>query len=350
MSVQSRSLRQTNILHLLKQLRTAGGGTDVPDFTHGHGGSAGTAHAPDLTADWAKSVSGNNGAKSVEYDESRTRQSFLQRIQKNAEDETDLQINMCYFCDNRCSSDILAANYPSTHAYFNALSALVETDLNSMDGYTFHVNTHIVLVANIVIQGYWYLDTGAGSDLDMLASVNDNFWTAHNMWQTGLAYGCDAGFHTITESDYIWNNNYCGHLDGVANMFQICNSGSYATMRLELNLAQMSTLCAHELGHLCGLYHDDGVDEAFGPYHDYFMTNPVIAPIYQNLVENCQIGNEHCPDGPYHCIMSASVATQTSFSGCSVAYFNMFLGLANQIPSLYEDGCLPAKRSGNLLQ
>jgi len=342
-SVESRSLRQTHILQqLLKQLRNAGGTGDAPDFTHDL--THETAR-PDFT-DLVKQAKGHDGKKALEYDESRTRQSFFQRMQKNADDETELQINMCYFCDSRCAHDI-DTRYPSTNAYFAELSSVMETDLNSMENLTFHIHTHIVLAANQVIQGSWYMNTAADTDTDMLASVNNNFWLAHNMWQTGLSYGCDAGFLVITESDHIWNNNYCGQLHGVANMFQICNSLSFATVRLELNMHSMSTLCAHELGHLCGLYHDGGIDVGFTnspPFLNWITTNAVVAPLYQKILDNCQIGNEHCPDGQYHCIMSASVNTQTSFSVCSEAYFNMFLGLASQMPTLYEDGCLPEKR------
>jgi len=251
-----------------------------------------------------------------------------------------LSINLCYFCDERCKQDILSSGYMGAYHFFNDLTAIITTELNSLNGYFFTVFNLIILEPGINVEGRWYL-TNYDDPKAMLNSVNTNFWGTTNLWQAGLAFGCDAGINAVSESDGLWSDQFCGSMDGIANMFQICNSMSYATVKLVRNLPKMATLMAHELGHLLGMYHDGDLDAAYTNYEGWFLGTPQVADLYTALRGNCTIVSHECINGQYQCIMNGYVNTQAVFSKCSKCYFDMFFALAVFWPNDYMTACMP---------
>jgi len=366
---------------LFQQLRNH----DLPDLAEALGGPSSRGDLPDLTKQVKDFLDHkrtnrdgdgvddhlselldaleNSGGKSAPQPD-RTRQNFYQRLQKQEHSggaggegahggaEKNINIHLCYICDSRCQSDIRQAYWSSTQAYFDALSASLQDKFNSMTGYNFEMSTQFLYRVNNRLYGQWYLTDeqveGNSDDTDtqMLATVNRAFWERQNLWGYLLQWlHCDVGIWTISASDNLWDDDYVDSVDGIANMFQICGSESYLTIKLDVNMDHMSSMVGHELGHVCGMYHDGLVDEAF-TQHEAFFHSPGLEDLgvmYDDLVAQCMTGNPNCPGGRHNCIMNGVVNTQSVYSNCSRAYFNMFFGLARVLPHSYEDACLPAE-------
>jgi len=348
---------------------------DLPDLT-GHlgpdlGGPSSRIDLPDLTkqvkefmdqrtnqddhlSELLDALVNSDGKSTPQPD--RTRQNFYQRIQKDHSGggtggDTDINIHLCYICDSRCQSDIRHA-WSSTQAYFDALSADLQEEFNSMTGYNFEMSTQFLYNVNNRLYGQWYLNdddvdgSSGDSDVTMLSTVNHHFWEQQDLWGYLLQYlNCDVGIWTVSASDNLWDD-YVETVDGVANMFQICGSESYLTVKLDVNINRMSSMVGHELGHCIGMYHDGLLVEAFTMYAAFFHSpgQEELGALYDDLVAQCQDGNPNCPvGGPHSCIMNNVINTQSVYSNCSRAYFNMFFGLARVLPQSYEDSCLPAE-------
>lgn len=252
-------------------------------------------------------------------------------------------VNMCFYCDNNCIAMIGAAD---VGAYYDEIAERVGAMLNTLDPskYAFTTAALYKLTPGVSIPYLYFkrkTDNSRGAVL--LSNVNDNFWNFRGLYQYSVDHGCNADFLTIAPSDSIWASNYVGGISGIANMMAVCTPHSYSTVKLISNRARMAALVGHELGHLLGMFHDGPAEDYPEATCAYFETkaSPSLGPPCRAVSTAC--GADHgCPDGANNCLMSASVGTETKFSACSAAYFDIYAQVAAivQSPASYSMLCI----------
>jgi len=252
-------------------------------------------------------------------------------------------VNMCFYCDNNCIAMIGAANVGS---YYDEIASRVGDMLNTLDPskYAFTTAALYKLTPGIKIPYLYFKrksDNSRGAVL--LSNVNENFWNFRGLYQYSVDHGCNADFLTIAPSDNIWASNYVGGIDGIANMMAVCTAHSYSTVKINADRARMAALVGHELGHLLGMFHDGPAEDYPEATCAYFETRADPSLGAPCRAVNTACGADHgCADGANNCVMSASVGTETKFSACSAAYFDIYAQVAAivQSPDSYSMLCI----------
>jgi len=236
-------------------------------------------------------------------------------------------INMCFYCDDNCITKLASANIEHG-AYYDDIASRVQDMLNTLDPskYSFTTAALYKLTPGVSIPYLYFksrADHSTGSVL--LANVNENFWNYNNLYAYSVTMGCNADILTVSPDDSLWASNYVGGIDGIANMMAVCTKYSYSTVKINTNPTRMAALVGHELGHLLGMFHDGAAEDYPEATCDYFEGfNPTLGAPCRAVAEQCTAASHGCADGPNNCLMSASVGTETKYSACSAAYFEIY--------------------------
>ena len=85
----------------------------------------------------------------------------------------------------------------------------------------------------------------------------------------------------ITYSDYTEKEFLYSGVQGIASMFGVCRPDGYGICRLYSGEAERTAnIIAHELGHVMGVYHDNGrsaADSMYILYHDVLSRKSYIS-------------------------------------------------------------------------
>jgi len=239
---------------------------------------------------------------------------------------------MCVFCDTMCENQIVGAG-SSLDDYFGSVTDAMNTILQSIDaGSSFSLAYKLQPGSEMYLN--WFQSPSASNSVDKLASINDAFWSGSGLWDMSVNYGCDVDFMMASSNDPSWN--YLGSVAGIANMMQLC-LGSFSVVKMSSIPSNTASLMMHEFGHMIGAYHDGPLDDAFTSLASYFAPGGMLSACsgeYSTLESECTTST---PNGH---VMDAVVHGATTFSSCSNAYFNMFLCMADVMPTWYSTDCV----------
>jgi len=254
----------------------------------------------------------------------------LQERSRSMQQRSDHTYTMCVFCDDMCLNQIAGAGY-TTDSYFDAILLNMNTHLQSLDsGSTFALSFKLIPGSPIYMD--WFADSSLSGEA-LLTAINDAFWAGTGLYDMANSYGCDVDFLMASADDPAWNT--MGGVAGIANMMQLCQM-SFSVVKMSNNPGSTATLMSHEFGHMIGAYHDGPLDSGYTNLESYFAAGGMLSSCgneYDNLVVECSGGI----DGY---IMDAVVSGATTFSSCSVAYFDMFLCLSDVMPQYYSVACV----------
>jgi len=265
--------------------------------------------------------------------------------------DVNLNIKMCYYCDANCIAYIGTSktDSASVYTYLRSVTALIETKLNTIPGYSFTLVPHYAWLMSYDKRFlYWKGKSFTGSGVSLMGDVSTNFW---NVWKfpgaddktltdIALEKGCDAEFLLVDPYDSLWN--YGDGVSAVANMMGICSKQAFGMVKANKNVERMATLMAHEFGHIMGMFHDGNLDQSYGMCDRLVTISAgVITPaMCDTLREQCTARTHHCADGQQNCVMSAAVGRETKYSGCSKAYLDMYTYMAKALPTMYSFDCV----------
>jgi len=247
----------------------------------------------------------------------------------SATKRADRVYTMCVFCDDMCLAQISSAGY-SSDSYFAAITTKMNSYLASLDADgIFSLSFKLLPYMSVYMD--WFGDSSLTGQ-DLLSAINEAFWDGTGLYDMANGYGCDVDFLMASDDDPAWND--MGSVEGIANMMQLCQL-SFSVVKMSDSPTSTAMLMAHEFGHMIGAYHDGTVNSAYSSLDSYFQPGQLLAGCadeYNALNSACTAGSAG--------IMSSVVGGSSTFSDCSVAYFNTFLCLADVLPSWYSVDCV----------
>jgi len=251
------------------------------------------------------------------------------RMPNKAKKRSGHSYTMCVFCDDMCLAQIAGAGL-TTDSYFDTITADMNGFLQDIDAGSL-ITLSFKLIPGAPVYMNWFADTSLTGE-ELLVAINKGFWEDSGLYDMATSYGCDIDFLVASSDDPAWNN--LGSVAGVANMMQLCQK-SFSVVKMSSNPDNTAALIMHEFGHMLGMYHDGQLDEGYTSLESYFGPGQVLGGCAENY--NTLAGA--CVPGISGNLMSATVGSG-SFSDCSVAYFDMFMCLAEVMPAWYSTACV----------
>jgi len=246
----------------------------------------------------------------------------------------------CVYCDNRCVASAQASGYTQAKDYFDVaigeMNRIVQDPDFGLDS-EMSFELKFLMLPYTITEMSWFFDYSVSTSEELLTAINNKFWADTGLYNTATGNGCDVDFLVGAQLDPAWQ--YMGSVQGIANMFQLCLK-AYSTVSMNSNPILTAKLMTHEFGHMIGMYHDGSLNSAFTGMASYFDAGNMLADCagkFATLQGSCTAGDSGCNSGK--CIMAPTV-DGTEFSGCSLAYYDMFKCLVDVMPTFYSDNCI----------
>lgn len=242
-------------------------------------------------------------------------------------------INICFSGDTNTQLLMERNGYNSSEVYYRDLIDIVNKAVVNLAP---SVRVEFLGAQLYTIQMYMLWFNNYDTSEESLRTANTGFWDTAGTFNSYRGLGCDVAFYTTSE-DYAFDFS---NMIGLGNTLAMCGIYSHGMLKLFDDMERTAILLAHEIGHIIGVYHDDGTMNA-----DYLPLMDTYPVEVGNIMLACELSPvlDGCDDPVGICVMDPSPYTTMGapfmYSDCSHAYYDMYLKLSEDYPSWYQTEC-----------